>query len=56
MPELKYSEETFRAMYEALKAIFRGSDIRNGELGLLHCPSRESMSLALKALAKAEEK
>ncbi len=50
MPELKYSEETFRDMYEALKAILERTD-----KGL---PLSRPIHLdpAKQALAKAEDK
>ncbi|MDP2363698.1 MAG: hypothetical protein Q8M94_08005 [Ignavibacteria bacterium] len=43
MPELKYSEETFRAMYEALNAIINSETI----------VSRANFNNALEALVKA---
>jgi len=43
-------------MYEALKLVTTGSDIRDGEVGLLHCPSREAVLKAFQALALAEGK
>ena len=47
-PELKYSEETFREMYEALKNLLVGLD------NPMRIPSFELVDKASLALAKAE--
>ena len=52
MPELKYSEEAFRAMYEALKGLVNifDKELPDGSIGRIRCDK------GIRALALAENK
>ncbi len=54
MPRLKYSEKTFREMYEALRDLVHKFQVVGEIIGLTESHISNELSRAKKALTKAE--